>query len=542
MLEKIVEKFRSLILAGVVVLLSSVFVLQFGGPQAEGCTTSTVSTAASVRGHTIGAGDFEAAYLLSGADRYPPALAKQANLKQLVLHGLVERRLLAERARDLGFRISEEEVMRRVAKDGTIYVSMASDAPPFFGSGPRRFDFSDSNDRFSKDNLKRFIQYRLRRSVREFAQGQIEETLAHQMRELIRATVSISDTELWNAFVQEREKVTLKYLRFSPAYYGGSLSPSSADVDAWMQAHQDDLNAAYEKEKHRYTDLEKQVRTRHILIKVDPNAPEQDKSKARDRAAEILERVKAGGDFAALARQLSEDSASARQGGDLGYNSKGRMVKAFDDVQFAMKPGAVSDVVESRYGFHILRVEGIREGDVPLEEAKRELAQQAYEKETSERLARAAAQAAHAKLLQGASLAELAQTRNDAQGQAEAEEDPMAPQVRDAGPFGRSDTAIPGPFDSGSLVKAAFRLTTDEPFLDEPMQLGSDWFVVKLVERTHAKAEDFNEEERGRMLDRLLPTRERQVLKGYVKRLMQEATADKALAVNDALLTYEGVE
>src|SRR5205085_1657004 len=80
-----------------------------------------------------------------------------------------------------------------------------------------------------------------------------------------------------------------------------------------------------------------------------------------------------GEDFAELAQKLSDDTASAKQGGDLGYNTRGKMVTPFDDAQFAMKAGDVSPVVETRFGYHVIKVEGVREGDVPVDEAKHEI-------------------------------------------------------------------------------------------------------------------------------------------------------------------------
>lgn len=99
-----------------------------------------------------------------------------------------------------------------------------------------------------------------------------------------------------------------------------------------------------------------QVKASHILLRVDANAPADVKGKAKDKAADILKRVKAGEDFAKLASEFSDDPGSKAKGGDLGFFSKGRMVKPFEDAAFTLKPGEVSDVVESQFGYHIIRV------------------------------------------------------------------------------------------------------------------------------------------------------------------------------------------
>jgi peptidyl-prolyl cis-trans isomerase C len=113
-----------------------------------------------------------------------------------------------------------------------------------------------------------------------------------------------------------------------------------------------------------------QVHARHILIKADPAADEQTRTIARMKADQVHQRVANGEDFATLAKELSEDSTAA-QGGDLGFFEKGRMVPAFADAAFALQPGQISPVVETQFGYHVIKVEERRPaGTVPLEEAK----------------------------------------------------------------------------------------------------------------------------------------------------------------------------
>jgi peptidyl-prolyl cis-trans isomerase C len=100
-----------------------------------------------------------------------------------------------------------------------------------------------------------------------------------------------------------------------------------------------------------------QVRARHILFRVDPAASQAEKNKARDRAQAVLKRVQAGEDFSKLAAAHSDDAGSRAKGGDLGYFSPGRMVADFEDVAFYTNPGETSDIVETKYGYHIIKVE-----------------------------------------------------------------------------------------------------------------------------------------------------------------------------------------
>lgn len=540
MLEQFAQKFRGVVLVLMVLLLSAVFALQFGGPQAEGCSTGGQAGAvAEVYGKSISRSEMQAAYTLAGGENYPDDLAKEHKLEQMVLNGLIERSLLAREARAIGFDVNDDEVLAKAAEDGILHLSMSVDAGPQLPtSGPQRYDFKDKEGKFNKDNLRNFIQYRLRRSMREFTRSQVEETLAQKMRDSVTANVAVAPGEVWDAFVREKESVQLEYVRFSRAYYQQKAVPTAAELDAFIAANKAAVDAEYEKQKARYTGLEKQVRARHILIKVESGATEEEKAQKRAAIDALLARAKRGEDFAKLATENSEDTGSAKLGGDLGFNPKGRMVAPFDEAQFALAPGQISDVVESTFGFHIIKVEAVREGDVPLDEAKRELAEQLYRDQKATELAKAAASGFLAKL-QGSPLAledALKAQQGVPAGGDEKDKDPLAPEVRQTRPFGRGDTAVPGPFDSSPLVAAAYKLTEAAPLGSEPMQLGEDYFVYKLVARVNADKELFTAEEQERIRNGLQRRKQREVLDAYVHSLLDRATSDKAVLVDSAQL------
>ena len=98
-----------------------------------------------------------------------------------------------------------------------------------------------------------------------------------------------------------------------------------------------------------------QVRASHILIKVDPQAEESQKAEARKALEKIQLKLKEGDDFSALAKESSQCPSSAK-GGDLSYFKRGQMAKPFEDAAFALKPGEVSDIVETRFGYHLIKV------------------------------------------------------------------------------------------------------------------------------------------------------------------------------------------
>jgi peptidyl-prolyl cis-trans isomerase C len=118
------------------------------------------------------------------------------------------------------------------------------------------------------------------------------------------------------------------------------------------------------------------VRASHILITVPKGADEATKTTARTKATDILKQVKAGQDFAALAKQHSQDPGSGQNGGDLGFFQPGQMVGPFNDVAFTLAPGAISDLVETEFGFHIIKVvEKQTARSVPLDEVRPQLEQ-----------------------------------------------------------------------------------------------------------------------------------------------------------------------
>jgi peptidyl-prolyl cis-trans isomerase D len=536
-LESILQKTRGIVLIGLVIMLGLVFAVQFGGPQ-EWRTAAPVALA-EVHGERIAPGELQASYLLAGGDNYRPEDAERYQLEPMLVMGLVERNLLAHEARSIGITVDEDELLRRVATEGTLYLSISVDATHLPRSGPIRVNFEDSNGNFNKDNLKNFIQYRLRQSIRDFTQSQVQETLAQRMREAVMSTVSVSTEEAWQAWVREQESVTLKFVRFSVAHYAETLNPTEAELAAWIEENAAAVDEEYEAQKARYTGLEKQVRARHILVKLASDAPDDERETAMDKATALLERARNGEDFATLATEHSEDVGSARKGGDLGFNPRGRMVAAFDDVQFALKPGEISDIVSSEFGLHIIKVEAIREGDVPLEEARREIGEKLYREQTAAEQAKQAATATLARLREGLSIddleAELKEAAAPKEGQVHG--DALAPQVRETRPFGRTDTPIPGPFDASALVKQAYELTEDAPLPEAPMQLGDDWFVVRLSARSLAERDEFDDAERRRVHDALLSRRRQETLTEYVRGLRRRAEKNGKLSINATALS-----
>ena len=117
----------------------------------------------------------------------------------------------------------------------------------------------------------------------------------------------------------------------------------------------DEESKAYYDANPQFFKQPEQVKASHILIKVEADATDEQKAEARKKINDIQQKLKNGGDFAELAKEYSEGPSNVR-GGDLGYFSRGQMVKPFEDAAFAMQPDEVSGVVETRFGYHLIKV------------------------------------------------------------------------------------------------------------------------------------------------------------------------------------------
>lgn len=150
----------------------------------------------------------------------------------------------------------------------------------------------------------------------------------------------------------------------------------SKGVAANIVVSDDDIEQYYIANKDKFSTSDS-VRARHILIGVSSGASDEEKKKTKDKVRNILERIKRGEDFAKIAAEVSEDPGSKERGGDLGYFARGRMVRPFEDAAFALKPGQISDVVETQFGYHIIKVEDYKEGtSKKLDEVKDSIREQ----------------------------------------------------------------------------------------------------------------------------------------------------------------------
>ncbi len=208
------------------------------------------------------------------------------------------------------------------------------------------------------------------------------ETQVEELRSVFDNPVSFAGRLESEGFTEESYRDHVQGMIAATRYLDGIRAATAEVSDAELETY-------YQENKRRLT-FPEQVRVRHILLTWKPLGMRDDRAAIREQMTPILERARNGEDFAELARQHSEDYATARSGGDTGLFRRGQMVPAFEAVAFSLEPGEISDPVETPFGVHILRLEEhLQPRLVPLDEVREQLrehvrverAEQAVDKE-----------------------------------------------------------------------------------------------------------------------------------------------------------------
>ncbi len=240
--------------------------------------------------------------------------------------------------------------------------------------------------------------------VRRLAQEQRQIREYRVLPQDFRSKVSVSDDEIKRYYeanareFQRPESVKAEYVVLSLDNIAAQAPIADADARAY-----------YEQNKSRFGQ-EEQRRASHILLTAGPGGTAEDKAGARKKAEELLARVRANpSEFDKLARDNSKDPGSAANGGDLGWFGRNMMVKPFEDAAFGMKEGQTSDIVESDFGLHVIRVTGVRGSQVkPFEEVRSEIETALKREGASKRFAEVADQFSNAVYEQPDSLQPIA--------------------------------------------------------------------------------------------------------------------------------------
>ncbi|MEG3115920.1 SurA N-terminal domain-containing protein [Salinicola sp. 4072] len=264
-------------------------------------------------------------------------------------------------------------------------------------------EFQDQDGRFSEELFTNrlaqagYTPASFRRELRA-------DTLRRQVQQGLAASAFLLPSEKARLASLQQQQRTFRYAQLSPADLDQPVAPSDADLQQYYDQHQEDFRRP-EQVKVNYLvlnqeDVAKDVEVTdeqlrqvyeqakaaaprevsHILVTFGDDRTEQE---ARDRIAEVQQQLEQGTDFAALAREYSDDSSSAGDGGDLGAIQKGFFGDSFDDAAFSLDPGQVSQIVQTQYGLHLIKVTGV---DIPSFEEDRETLAQQVKLEQSESL------------------------------------------------------------------------------------------------------------------------------------------------------------
>ncbi|MBW6510530.1 MAG: SurA N-terminal domain-containing protein [Desulfuromonadaceae bacterium] len=415
-------------------------------------------------------------------EQFSPALEKQLGLRQQALEMIVEETLLLQEAKKLGLSVSKAELVARIAQ-----------IPAFQDNGV-----------FSKERYLQSLAYQ-RMTSDEFEALQTNELLAEKVRNQLKAGITVSDAEIETEFKTRNEKVTLAFIRMVPALFENKVKVTERALEDFFADKREEFRlperlslrylqfepARYadeitfsDEEISRYYrrhlveyDVPEQAEASHILIKIAENADEDTRQAKRKLAEKILAEVRDDGDFAALAKKYSDDQGTAKQGGSLGYFGRGAMVASFEKAAFALQPGAVSDIVETPFGLHIIKTTGyIAAGVKPLAEVS-DLLKSALRTQKARELAMEKAMDAFNINRKTGNLDDAATDNNLG--------------IKETGFFAR-DEAIDGIGVSAEISSAAFSL--EDGKLARPVAIdGQGIFLLTIKERQPSRLPELSE-------------------------------------------------
>ncbi len=311
-------------------------------------------------------------------------------LKSQVLAELVKNELLWQEAKKAKVKVSQEEVNETVLRI----------MEPFG----------------SQEAFMRFLEYRhiLYSEVEE----DIEKELAmDKLTQVIRDSVAVTEEELKNHWIIENEKIGVSYVVTKPEKYKDEIEVTKEELQEYYEEHKENFRMPekvkvdyilikpedladkvsevskeelenYYQENLPYFSIAEERRASHILIQIADSANPEDDEKAKEKIEEIERELKGGADFATLAKEYSQDSASAEKGGDLEFFTYYEMVPSFSEAVFSLEEvGDVNKIVKTPFGYHLIKLTGIKASYVkPFQEVEERL-KQIWKDDKSEALA-----------------------------------------------------------------------------------------------------------------------------------------------------------
>lgn len=500
MLELLRRSHRYFI-GGVIFIIAGVFVayLGIGGPgkSSSGPTTGKIVQLGS-RHYSVAdlqrVREDQESNLRESLGAAFDAKAASQYLDQISADRLIQRAVLASEAERVGLRASDDEVKQLVRRA--------------FGGADGAMDGKALRD------------YAVRRfgSEGRFVQEVRDDILFTKLLDLIDASADVSDAEARDSVRSRLEEVKLVTVALDVEKPPPGVEPDDAAIEKVLKDENDRVRRYYDEHPERYH-VPERVRARHVLIRIEKDAPADKVAEAQKRIDAAHARIQGGEDFAKVASEVSEDPGSKDRGGDLGLFPRGQMVPAFEDVAFQQKDGETSAVVRTDFGFHVIRTEAHEPAkDRSFDEAAREIAEElaaadrarALARETSDRLVEA--------VRGGKSLEEAAREAS-------------VPTKTSEWVRRRRDGYLPGIGAAPQVVTAAFAASPDKPSLDRVFDVGNNLVLVQVVERRSPSGEDIAKETPAERT-KLLEARRNELRGAWLKEARARLTRDGDLVVD----------
>lgn len=369
------------VLVLVIIVLGAGMVVSFIPGLGDMNSVSISSDVARVGNQTVSATEFQTAYSnylrsMQQRQQLSPEVLKAFGFDRQILDALIGQKVIMAEARRLGLEVTEDELAQRILTN------------PNFQAGGTFI----GRDRYQALLLQNNL------TMESFENLLRDELVVGKVQSFITAGVSVSDKEAETEYRSRNEKATLSYFVLDPATLESKVGTlSDQDLRTYYETNKARYNVP-EKRKSKYAFIDKvkyrteltatddelrtyyaehseeyrlpeEVTAQHILFKTEGKTPEQVET-IRKKATDVLERAKKGEDFAKLAKEFSEDTSASR-GGNLGTFGRGQMVPEFEQAAFTLGAGAISDLVTTQFGFHIIKVNQRQDARVrPFDEIK----------------------------------------------------------------------------------------------------------------------------------------------------------------------------
>jgi peptidyl-prolyl cis-trans isomerase D len=310
-----------------------------------------------------------------------------------IVDEMVQQRAIAYEFGRQGLTVSDDEVL----------VGLETTSPQYFKDGAL----------IAKDEYERKLAAQ-GMTLQDVVDDMRRQRLLVKVKNIVYASVLVTEKEVEDQYKRDKERATIKYIAFPPAKLRDQVKLTDQEMQAFFEGHHAefftpekrsfqvlivdqakleesmvisdaDLRAVYAASMDNFR-MPERVKARHILIKTQGKS-DAEKKAALAKAQDLLKQLKAGADFSQLAQKNSDDSSNAPKGGDLGWFVRGQMVGEFDKAAFAMKPGQLSDIVTTEFGYHIIKVDEKETARVkPFEEVKADLATELKKQRVTERM------------------------------------------------------------------------------------------------------------------------------------------------------------